>query len=57
MVSEIAERVLPEQEVADSMFRLLLLTAREIERRCSWQLPLAVLRVLDGSPGRLVPPL
>jgi len=24
MVSEIAERVLPEQEVADSMFRLLL---------------------------------
>src|SRR5713226_9144636 len=41
MVSEIAERVLPEQEVADSMFRLLLLTAREIERRGSWQLPLA----------------
>src|SRR5260370_8118769 len=40
MVSEIAERVLPEQEVADSMFRLLLLTAREIERRASCQLPL-----------------
>ena len=32
MISEIAERVLPEQEVSDSMFRLLLLTAREIER-------------------------
>jgi DNA repair protein RecO (recombination protein O) len=41
MISEIAERVLPEQEVAESMFRLLLLVAREIERRGSWELPLA----------------
>ena len=41
MVSEIAERVLPEQEVAESMFRLLLLVAREVERRSSWELPLA----------------
>ena len=40
VVSEIAERVLPEQEVAEPMFRLLLLTAREIERRGEWKLPL-----------------
>ena len=39
-ISEIAERVLPEQEVADPMFRLLLLAAREVERRACWQLPL-----------------
>src|SRR5205814_9184571 len=36
-ISEIAERVLPEQEAAEPMFRLLLLCAREIERRGSWQ--------------------
>ena len=41
VVSEIAERVLPEQEVAEPMFRLLLLTAREVERRGEWRLPLA----------------
>jgi len=41
VVSEIAERVLPEQEIAESMFRLLLLVVREIERRASWELPLA----------------
>jgi DNA repair protein RecO len=39
-VSEIAEMVLPEHEVAESMFRLILLTGREIERRGSWALPL-----------------
>jgi DNA repair protein RecO (recombination protein O) len=39
-VSEIAEMVLPEHEVSESMFRLILLTAREIERRASWPLPL-----------------
>ena len=41
LVSEIAERVLPEQEVAEPMFRLLLLAAREVERRGSWPLPVA----------------
>jgi len=41
LISEIAERVLPEQEVGEPMFRLLLLTAREVERRGSWPLPLA----------------
>jgi DNA repair protein RecO (recombination protein O) len=40
-VSEIAEQVLPEHEVSEPMFRLILLTAREIERRASWTLPLA----------------
>ena len=39
-VSEITELVLPEHEVSESMFRLILLTAREIERRASWTLPL-----------------
>jgi len=41
IISEIAERVLPEQEVAEPMFRLLLLAAREVERRAAWQLPVA----------------
>jgi recombinational DNA repair protein (RecF pathway) len=39
-VSEIVEMVLPEHEVSESMFRLILLTAREIERRASWPLAL-----------------
>jgi len=39
-VSEIAEMVLPEHEVSEAMFRLILLTAREIERRASSSLPL-----------------
>ena len=33
LVSEVAEQVLPEHEVSEAMFRLILLTAREIERR------------------------
>ena len=41
LVSEVAERVLPEHEVNESMFRLILLTAREVERRASWALPLS----------------
>jgi DNA repair protein RecO (recombination protein O) len=41
LISEIAERVLPEHEVAEPMFRLLLLAAREVERRGSWPVPLA----------------
>ena len=40
-VSEIAELVLPDHEVSESMFRLILLTAREIERRAEWTLPLS----------------
>jgi DNA repair protein RecO (recombination protein O) len=57
VVSEIAERVLPEQEVADSMFRLLLLTAREIERRGEWKLPLAYFAFWTVKLGGWIPPL
>jgi DNA repair protein RecO (recombination protein O) len=41
VVSEIAEVVLPEHEVAEAMFRLVLLTSREIERTGNWTLPLS----------------
>src|SRR5215813_9033341 len=40
-VSEISEVVLPEHEVSESMFRLILLTAREIDRTGDWTLPLS----------------
>ncbi|GAC1621388.1 MAG: DNA repair protein RecO [Candidatus Acidiferrum sp.] len=38
MISEIAELVLPEHEVAESMFRLILLSAREVARTGEWPL-------------------
>jgi len=57
VVSEIAERVLPEQEVAEAMFRLLLLTAREIERRGEWKLPLAYFAYWTLKLGGWMPPL
>jgi DNA repair protein RecO (recombination protein O) len=41
LVSEAVERVLPEHEVNEFMFRLILLTVREIERRASLALPLS----------------
>src|ERR1700753_2334329 len=41
VVSEISELVLPEHEVAEPMFRLILLVAREIERTADWAVPLA----------------
>jgi len=41
VVSEVSEQVLPEHETAEAMFRLLLLTVREIERTGAWQLPLS----------------
>ena len=41
VVSEVAEQVLPEHEAAEAMFRLLLLTVREIERKADWRLPVA----------------
>ncbi len=56
LVSEIAERVLPEQEVAEPMFRLLLLTAREIERRGEWELPLAYFAYWTLKLGGWIPP-
>lgn len=41
VISEIAELVLPEREVSEAMFRLILLAAREIERTGNWELPLS----------------
>ena len=41
LVSEVAELVLPEHETNEAMFRLVLLTAREIERRGASALPLS----------------
>jgi DNA repair protein RecO len=41
LVSEISELVLPEHEVAEPMFRLILLTARQIEKAGSWSVPLS----------------
>jgi DNA repair protein RecO (recombination protein O) len=41
VISEIAELVLPEHEVSEPMFRLILLAAREIGRTGNWQLPLS----------------
>ena len=41
VVSETAELVLPEHEAAEPMFRLILLTAREIERTGNWAVPLS----------------
>jgi len=57
LISEIAERTLPEQEVAEPMFRLLLLTAREVERRGSWDLPLAYFAFWTVKLGGYFPPL
>jgi DNA repair protein RecO (recombination protein O) len=41
VISEISEQVLPEHEVAEPMFRLILLAARETERTGDWFLPLS----------------
>jgi DNA repair protein RecO (recombination protein O) len=57
VISEIAERTLPEQEVAESVFRLLLLVAREVERRGSWQLPLAYFAFWTVKLGGYLPSL
>jgi len=41
LASEVAEQALPEHEANEAMFRLMLLTAREVERRSTTALPLA----------------
>jgi DNA repair protein RecO (recombination protein O) len=41
VVSEISEVVLPEHEVSEPMFRLILLAVREIERTGDWRMPLS----------------
>jgi DNA repair protein RecO (recombination protein O) len=40
-ISEISELILPEHEVSEPMFRLILLAVREIERTGDWNLPLS----------------
>ena len=57
LISETAERTLPEQEVDEPMFRLLLLTAREVGRRGSWELPLAYFVFWTVKLGGYLPPL
>jgi DNA repair protein RecO (recombination protein O) len=41
VISEISELILPEHEVSEPMFRLILLAAREVERTGDWSLPLS----------------
>jgi len=41
VISEISERILPEHEVSEPMFRLILLATREVERTGDWALPLS----------------
>ena len=57
MVSEIVERVLPEHESAEPMFRLVLLTVREVERRGNWSVPLAYFALWTLRLGGWLPPL
>jgi DNA repair protein RecO (recombination protein O) len=56
-VSEIVERVMPEREAGEPMFRLALLTAREIERRESCLVPLAYFAFWTLKLGGWLPPL
>ncbi len=57
LVSEISELVLPEREPAVPMFRLILLVAREIERRKDWRLPVAYFAYWTVKLGGWLPPL
>src|SRR5467141_2003436 len=41
VISEVSELILPEHEVSEPMFRLILLAAREVERTGDWRLPLS----------------
>jgi DNA repair protein RecO (recombination protein O) len=55
VVSEISELVLPEHEVAEPMFRLILLAAREIERTADWALPLSYFAYWTVRLGGFLP--
>ncbi|HYA98316.1 MAG TPA: DNA repair protein RecO [Methylomirabilota bacterium] len=57
VISEIAETVLPEREPAEAMFRLVLLSAREIQRRGSWEVPLGYFALWSLKLGGWLPPL
>src|SRR2546425_5176149 len=52
VVSEVAEVILPEHEVSESIFRLVLLAAREIERTGYWTLPLSYFTFWTVRLGR-----
>jgi len=41
VISEVSELILPEHEVSEPMFRLILLAAREVERTGDWKLPVS----------------
>jgi DNA repair protein RecO (recombination protein O) len=41
VISEVSELILPEREVSEPMFRLILLVTREVERTDEWTLPLS----------------
>jgi DNA repair protein RecO (recombination protein O) len=56
VVSEVSEQVLPEHETAETMFRLLLLTVREIERTGAWTLPLSYFSFWTVRLGGYLPP-
>ena len=56
VVSEVAEQVLPEHETQEAMFRLVLLTVREIERTAAWQLPLSYFAFWTVRLGGYLPP-
>jgi DNA repair protein RecO (recombination protein O) len=55
VISEIVELVLPEREVSEAMFRLILLAVREVERTGSWQLPLSYLAFWTVRLGGWLP--
>ena len=55
VISEVAELVLPEREVSEAMFRLILLAVREIERTGSWELPLSYLAFWTVRLGGWLP--
>jgi DNA repair protein RecO (recombination protein O) len=57
VVSEVVERVLPEHEAGEPMFRLVLLTVREVERRADWNLPLAYFAFWTVKLGGWLPDL
>lgn len=55
VVSEVTELVLPEHEAAEPMFRLILLTVREIDRRGDWSLPLSYFALWTVRLGGWLP--
>jgi DNA repair protein RecO (recombination protein O) len=57
LVSEVTEAVLPEREPADASFRLVLVTARAIQRRAGIALPLAYFGLWTVRLGGWLPQL